>query len=244
LKNLYFGNSSEHGKRKKKKKKSGAGDLATKGTSNDIEPVESDESSNEQSSEADTVKNSAKNKKSGRLSHAAYTNAEEITLTPEHKVGEACPEVCGGKLTTLPPGMVVKITGQSFARVTKYKVEKLRCNLCGIQINASMPITLCDDKYDAAFKAQLSMLKYYMGLPFYRIQGYQNALGIPLSDSTQWDLMDALANDVNPVFKHLEKFAANGHLIHADDTTVKILSNIIDSFHLPSLILETQIVKN
>ena len=27
LKNLYFGNSSEHGKRKKKKKKSGGGDL-------------------------------------------------------------------------------------------------------------------------------------------------------------------------------------------------------------------------
>lgn len=226
LKNLYFGNSSEHGKRKKKKKKSGAGDLATKGTSNDVEPVEPDESSNEQSPDADTVKNSSKNKKSGRLSHAAYTNAEEITLTPEHKIGDQCPEDCGGKLTTLPPGMVVKITGQGFAKVTKYKVEKLRCNLCGIQINASMPITLCDDKYDAAFKAQLSMLKYYMGLPFYRIQSYQNALGIPLSDPTQWDLMDTLANDVNPVFKYLEKFAANGHLIHADDTTVKILSNI------------------
>ena len=81
--------------------------------------------------------------------------------------------------------MVVKITGQGFAKVTKYKVEKLRCNLCGKQINANMPDNICNNKYDAAFKAQLCMLKYYMGMPLYRIQGYQEVLGVPLPDSTQ-----------------------------------------------------------
>lgn len=67
-------------------------------------------------------------------------------------------EDCGGKLTTLPPGMVVKITGQGFAKVTKYKVEKLRYSLCGLQINAAMPDNICVNKYDATFKSQIDEL--------------------------------------------------------------------------------------
>jgi hypothetical protein len=221
-----FGNSSEKNNRKKKSKKSKSDDPSAKDASKTEEALVPYEPCNEQPSEVDTVKNSRKGTNSGRLSHSAYTNADHITLSPDHKVGEPCPEHCGGKLTTLPSGMVVKITGQGFAKVTKYKVEKLRCNLCGMQFNAAMPSNVCDDKYDAVFKSQLCMLKYYMGLPFYRIQGYQDALGTPLPDSTQWDLIDELANDVNPAFKYLEILAATGDLTHADDTMVKILSNI------------------
>ena len=219
-----FGNSSEKCNRKKSKKKSKSNDSRDASKAEDA--VVPDEPSNEQSIDTDTVKNSSKGKNSGRLSHAAYSNADHITLSPAYNTGEPCPDDCGGKLTTLPPGMVVKITGQGFAKVTKYKVEKLRCNLCGIQFNAPMPENICDDKYDASFKSQLCMLKYYMGLPFYRIQGYQDALGAPLPDSTQWDLINELANDVHPAFKYLERLAATGDLLHADDTMVKILSNI------------------
>jgi transposase len=85
---------------------------------------------------------------------------------------------------------------------------------------------LSNDKYDCAFKAHLCMLKYYLGLPFYRIQAYQRAVGIPLPDSTQWQLVEQLADCVYPVFGALEKLAACGHLVHVDDTTVRILSAI------------------
>ncbi len=224
-----FSNSSEKNNRNKSKKKSKSKDSSANVGSKTQDNIAPGEPSNEQSIDTHTVKNSNGGKNSGRLSHSAYTNADHFTLSPAYNTGEPCPDDCGGKLTTLPPGMVVKITGQGFAKVTKYKVEKLRCNLCGLQINATMPANICDDKYDAAFKSQLCMLKYYMGLPFYRIQGYQDALGTPLPDSTQWDLMDALANDVHAAFKHLEILAATGDLLHADDTMVKILSNIKDA---------------
>jgi hypothetical protein len=29
--------------------------------------------------------------------------------------------------------------------------------------------------------------RYYLGLPFYRVQGYQAMLGVPMPDATQWD---------------------------------------------------------
>ena len=228
LQNLFFGNNSEKSGRNKKSIKSNA---------NDTRPADDLPASKEADAEipesSDTTSAVNKGVNSGRLSHNAYTNAEYITLTTPHNVGDLCPEDCGGKLTTLPPGMVVKITGQGFAKVTKFTVEKLRCNLCGLQINANMPDNICNDKYDATFKSQLCMLKYYMGMPFYRIQGYQEVLGVPLPDSTQWDLIDEVANDVCPAFRYLEKLAAKGDLFHADDTNVRILSNIVANTNLP-----------
>lgn len=67
-----------------------------------------------------------------------------------------------------------------------------------------------------------------MGMPFYRIEHYQRALGVPLPDATQWTLIEELANDVYSVFIHMEKLAATGTLLHADDTSVKILSHMKD----------------
>jgi transposase len=69
-------------------------------------------------------------------------------------------------------------------------------------------------------------MEYFMGMLLYRIEVYQKMLGIPLADSTQWDLIEQVANDIYPVFFHLEYLAAQGHLTHLDDTTVKILSKI------------------
>jgi transposase len=224
LQNLFFGNTTEKSGRKKKKKKKTNTNDSSEDNNKDFDTVNEAEKNSQ--TPAPTTEVSNKTSNSGRLSHNVYINAEHVTLKPEHNAGDPCPEDCGGKLTILPPGMVVKITGQGFAKVTKYKVEKLRCNLCGLQINPNIPDNIAPDKYDAAFKAQLCMLKYYMGMPFYRIQGYQNAIGVPLPDSTQWDLMDEIANDVYPAFKFAEKLAASGHLCHADDTNVKILSNI------------------
>lgn len=172
-----------------------------------------------------------RNKKSsphpGRMKHNDYANAEKIVLLQdEFKTAQSCPEKCGGRLWHISPGNVIKITGQGFCRAIHYVQEKLRCSMCGKIISAFLPSHVSQDKYDYAFKAHLCMLKYYMGLPFYRIETYQKAVGIPLPDSTQWQLVEELADSVYPVFHALEKLAACGHLVHVDDTTVRILSAI------------------
>ncbi len=168
----------------------------------------------------------------GRLIHQRYLNNERVTIKhSQFQAGDLCPTACGGRLWNATPGTVIKISGQGFAKATHYQIEKLRCNLCGHYVSASLPASVSEDKYDYAFKAQLCLMKYFMGMPLYRIEAYQKLLGIPLPDSTQWDLIEQVANDIYPIFYTLEYLAAQGRLVHADDTNVKILDNISANKH-------------
>ena len=172
----------------------------------------------------------------GRLSYQHYLNHEKITIKHELlKAGDLCPTECGGRLWNATPGTVIKISGQGFAKATLYQIEKLRCSLCGYYVASSLPSSASEDKYDYAFKAQLCLMKYFLGMPLYRIEGYQKMLGIPLPSSTQWDLIEQVANDIYPVFYHLEYLAAQGHLTHLDDTNVRILSKMKEHPYLKDL---------
>ena len=51
----------------------------------------------------------------------------------------------------------------------------------------------------------------------------QENLGIPLPASTQWDIVEAQAERAEPVFEELVRQAAQGDVVHNDDTGVKIL---------------------
>jgi transposase len=168
-----------------------------------------------------------KSNRGGRMGYDRYLNSDYVNVShTKFKPGEPCPTLCGGKLWSVAPGNVIKISGQGFAKATHYKIEKLRCNLCDFYTTAKLPDNVSNDKYDYAFKSQLCVLKYYLGLPLYRIQAYQNLQGIPLPDSTQWDLIEQVADCVYPVFNRLVYLAAQGRLAHLDDTNVRILSNI------------------
>jgi transposase len=47
-------------------------------------------------------------------------------------------------------------------------------------------------------------------------------MGIPLAPSTQWDIIEKLADRVHPVFPELIRQAAQGDVVHNDDTTMKV----------------------
>ena len=66
--------------------------------------------------------------------------------------------------------------------------------------------------------------RYYLGLPLYRLEGYQAMLRVPVPDATQWDQIEQLGDCSYKVFAYLETLAAQGELIHQDDTSVRILS--------------------
>ena len=69
----------------------------------------------------------------------------------------------------------------------------------------------------------IGLLKYGSGLPFNRLEGLQGDLGVPLPASTQWDIVEAVAASLAPAFDELIRQAAQGEVLHNDDTTVKIL---------------------
>jgi hypothetical protein len=79
-------------------------------------------------------------------------------------------------------------------------------------------------KYDATAGSMIGLLKYGSGLPFNHLEGLQGHLDIPLPASTQWDIVHVVAENLAPAFGELIRQAAQGEVLHNDDTTVKILA--------------------
>src|SRR3989442_882383 len=169
----------------------------------------------------------------GRQGAAAYSGAERVVCRHEElAAGERCP-VCGqGRLYAVPPGVDIRIDGNALLSAIYYELEKLRCSACGQVFTAKLPAEAGEEKYSPRARAVLAVSRYYLGLPFYRLEGYQTMLGVPVPDATQWDQIERVADCAYVVFTHLECLAAQGELIYQDDTAVRILSLIEENRHL------------
>ena len=139
--------------------------------------------------------------------------------------GDSCPKCEAGTLyDTRRPGVLVRLVGQPPVGAMVYYLQKLRCNLCGVVFTADLPEGVdAEEKYDPTVGSMVALLKYGNGMPFHRAQTLQGNLGIPLPASTQWDIVEAQAEHTEPVFAELVRQAAQGDVLHNDDTGVKIL---------------------
>jgi transposase len=163
----------------------------------------------------------------GRLGADAYGGATRVECRhDELAVGQRCP-VCGqGTLYPLPAGVEVRLDGNALLSAVRYELEKLRCSACGEIFTAGLPEGVGDEKYSAHARAVLAVSRYYLGVPSYRLQGYQAMLGVPVPDATQWDQSEVVGDCAYKVFAQMESEAAQGELIFQDDTAVRILSLI------------------
>jgi len=161
----------------------------------------------------------------GRLGAEAYVGAERVECRHEElAVGQRCP-VCGqGTLYELPPGVEIRIDGHALLSAMRYELQKLRCSACGQMFTAPLPREAGEEKFSVRARAVLVMCRYYLGLPFYRLQDYQAMQGVPVPDATQWDQIEKVGDCSYVVFAYLETLAAQGELIYQDDTSVRILT--------------------
>lgn len=166
-----------------------------------------------------------KRKGHGRNGADAYTGAEKIRVPHESlQPGDTCPECKKGKVYEMKkPGVLIRIVGQAPVHARVYKLQKLRCNLCQEVFTAQAPEDVGSEKYNATAASMIALLKYGSGLPFNRLEGLQGSLGIPLPASTQWDIVSDSAKMIEPVYEELIRQAAQGEVLHNDDTTMKIL---------------------
>jgi len=169
----------------------------------------------------------------GCLGADAYEGAERVECRHEElAVGQRCP-VCGqGTLSKLPPGSEMRIDGHALLSALRYELQKLRCSACGQIFTATLPDEAGEEKYRARARAVFALSRYSRGLPFYRLQGYQAMLGVPVPDATQWDQIAKVGDCSYVVFASLERLAAQGELLYQDDTAVRILSLIDENFKL------------
>jgi len=170
-------------------------------------------------------KKKKKRKGHGKNGAAAYTGAQKIQVAHESlKPKDACPDCHKGKLYKLPDaGVIVRVTGNAPCSATVYELQKLRCNLCQKVFTAAAPDHIGDEKYDAASGAMIALLKYGSGLPFNRLVQLQAMLGVPLPSSTQWEIVESVADKIHPVYQALMRHAAGGEVVYNDDTVMKII---------------------
>jgi transposase len=113
--------------------------------------------------------------------------------------------------------------GRPPLEATVFEMQRLRCNACGQIFTADPPPAVGKDKYDQTAIAMLALLKYGTGVPFHRLQRLQHQLDMPLPAATQWELLEAAAQAYRPAWNEYIRQAAQGGVVHNDDTGMRIL---------------------
>jgi transposase len=162
----------------------------------------------------------------GRNGADEYQGAHRVKVQHERmKPGDRCPDCYKGKVyEQQEPKRLVRIVGQAPIAATVYELQKLRCNLCGGIYTAQAPEGIGEDKYDETAAAMIIQLKYGSGLPFYRLEDLEAGLGIPLPASTQWEIVEEAAELIKPAHAELIRQAAQGEVLHNDDTSMRVLA--------------------
>ena len=161
----------------------------------------------------------------GRNGAGAFAGAKKVEVAhPELKRGDRCPECGKGKVyPQKEPKVLVRIVGQPPIAATVYELDRLRCNLCEQVFTAPEPEGVGPEKYDATVGSMIAQLKYGSGMPFNRLEGLEQRLGIPLPASTQWEIVEEVAEVTKPAQEELIRQAAQGEVVHNDDTSMKVL---------------------
>ena len=194
----------------------------------DKDLTETEPEAEEKNKNSSKSKSEKKKKGHGKTPASQYTGAgEEFIPHEKFKHKDPCPLCPNGKLYPFSkPGVAIHLKGQPPIDATIYNLEKLRCNLCGEVFTAEAPQGITGKHYDETAKSMIAVLKYGYGFPWYRLEKLQESLGIPLPSSIQWEKIESHADLIYPVFNELKRQAAQGDVLHNDDTTMKILDLI------------------
>jgi transposase len=161
----------------------------------------------------------------GRNGAGAFVSSRKIAIThAKLKHGDRCPECEKGNVyEQKEPKVLVRIVGQLPLAATVFSLERLRCGACGQVFTAQEPEGVGPEKYDETAAAMIAQLKYGSGTPFYRLEQLQGQLGIPLPAATQWEVVEEAAELLKPARDELIRQAAQGEVVHNDDTSMRVL---------------------
>ena len=181
-----------------------------------------------ESSLAEAGSGEAKPKRTGHGRKGAkdYPGAQRVKVPhPKFHIGEFCPQCLRAKLYLFnKPARIVRIIARPIFQATVFELERLRCALCGALFTAPAPPEAGDNKYDPSVGVMLALTRYGVGLPMYRTDKWQTHFGVPLPASTQWKLIEAASPIPKLIYERLIDVAANGSLIHSDDTPMRVQS--------------------
>ncbi len=161
----------------------------------------------------------------GRNGAEAFGGARKIDIKHQKLAhGDRCPECSKGNVYgQKEPKVLVRVIGQAPLAATVYSLERLRCGACGQVFTAEEPNGVGPDKYDETAAAMIAQRKYDAGTPFNRLEQLESRLGIPLPTATQWEIVEEEAQVIKPARDELIRQAAQGTVVHNDDTGMRVL---------------------
>ena len=161
----------------------------------------------------------------GRRAAADYPGAATVCCPHEqYQSGDHCPLCKRGRLYPLPALVQLRFKGQPLGLATRYERERLRCGGCGAVFVAHLPPEAGQETYATSLKVNLALAHYHPGLPFKRIESFQDLVGMALPDATQWQLVEQVADSAYPVYECLKPLGAQQPVVYQDDTGARILS--------------------
>jgi len=237
LRKLIFGDSSEQSSKIMPEEGNSAEpltdplpdetDAAADETPPEEDPASTSEADGSLTGPPDTKGGKQRRPGHGRNPAKAYTGCSQVIIT-HHSLcpGDACPGCAHGTLYRQPEwSPVVRLIGQPPVGGTVYRLERLRCHLCGCVHTADLPKEAGPSKYDPSVASIIATLRYGEGLPWNRIQRIQKSAGVPFPASTQWEVVrDAIPGGIRTAYDHLLVLGAQGELLHNDDTPMQVLA--------------------
>ena len=149
------------------------------------------------------------------------------------KEGGPCPnQTCRGRVYIfLQGGKVREVITFNFSAPfypIVHRMLDLRCNSCFKVFKASFPDELVKDgapkeRYLYPAQAALVLLHFGMGMPMYRLDQFQSLVGERFPESTQFDILEKVANVFRGFTVAAMKAAANGFLFQGDDVGNRVL---------------------
>lgn len=176
LRTIIFG-KPKNPKRRKRVGDSGPSETAAESEGSDGDQGEPIDAATAEPSEAGNMDSESaqegKRRGHGRLGAAAYVGAEHVECRHEDLApGDRCPFCGHGTLYNLPPSRPIRIDGHAALSAIRYEVERLRCSACGEVFVAKTPPEAGESKYNAPARAAIVMNRYFLGVPFYRLEAY------------------------------------------------------------------------
>lgn len=175
------------------------------------------------SGDAPPANDDAKPKKGhGRIAASDY-QAEHIPVPLAGiGVGDRC--ACGqGNLHRRDHVPCLRIFGEPPLKARCWDLECARCATCGKLYTAAPPEEARGPKFSESAASMIATLHYGAGMPFNRADHLQRYFGVPVPASTQWEVVLGRVPALLPVFHALVGRAADGSVMHSDDTYMRIL---------------------
>jgi hypothetical protein len=118
----------------------------------------------------------------------------------------------------------MRLEGNALVSAMRDELEKLRCSACGQLFTAAVPAAAGTEEYTARARAVLALARYYLGLPWYRLEGFPALAGVPVPEATQGEQGEIGGDCSYPIFRQLEQEAAQGGVIFQDETPGRVVT--------------------